>query len=218
MFAAAERRSSTGRWNTIACAAGGRSQPPHVNVAARRREEPCSRRSSVLLPAPLGPRMNVRPPRSIVEVDARRRIGVPPRAIGHAACRRSADPSRGDLSQIALSPRLASHCAAAFSSRTSAISTMPSPSASGRSPLLVSSAIVVVMTRVTPSMLPPTIITAPTSAIARPKPASSTVASENRVSHSSVSALRNVPRAEATSTARGIRSTRPRRSGATARR
>ena len=37
------------------------------------------------------------------------------------------------------------------------------PSASGRSPLLVSSAIAVVITRVTPSMLPPTIITAPTS-------------------------------------------------------
>jgi len=44
--------------------------------------------------------------------------------------------------------------------------------------LLVSSAIVVVITRVTPSMLPPTMITAPTSAIARPNPASSTVASE----------------------------------------
>src|SRR6266853_1802484 len=42
------------------------------------------------------------------------------------------------------------------------------PSASGRSPLLVSSAIVVVITRVTPSMFPPTIMTAPTSAAARP--------------------------------------------------
>ena len=70
---------------------------------------------------------------------------------------------------------------------------MPSASASGRSPLLVSSAIVVVITRVTPSMLPPTIITAPTSAIARPNPASSTVASEKRVSHSSVSAALTVP-------------------------
>ncbi len=58
--------------------------------------------------------------------------------------------------------------------------------------MLVSSAIVVVITRVTPSMLPPTIITAPTSAIARPNPASSTVASEKRVSHSSVSAAREV--------------------------
>ena len=50
---------------------------------------------------------------------------------------------------------------------------MPSASASARSPLEVSSAIVVVITRVTWSMLPPTMITAPTSAIARPKPASS---------------------------------------------
>ena len=65
---------------------------------------------------------------------------------------------------------------------------MPERSASGRSPLLVSSAIVVVITRVTPSMLPPTIITAPTSAAARPKPASTTVSSEKRMSHRSVSA------------------------------
>ena len=63
---------------------------------------------------------------------------------------------------------------------------IPSPSASGRSPLLVSSAIVVVITRVTPSMLPPTIITAPTSDAARPKPASTIVTSEKRRSHSSV--------------------------------
>ena len=65
---------------------------------------------------------------------------------------------------------------------------MPRPSASGRSPLLVSSAIAVVITRVTPSMLPPTIITAPTSEAARPKPASTIVTSEKRRSHSSVSA------------------------------
>ena len=61
-------------------------------------------------------------------------------------------------------------CAPALSASTMAISTMPSPSASGRSPLEVSSAMVVVITRVTPSMLPPTIITAPTSALARPRP------------------------------------------------
>ena len=58
--------------------------------------------------------------------------------------------------------------------------------------MLVSSAIVVVITRVTPSMLPPTIMTAPTSAIARPNPASNTVASEKRVSHSSVNTARMV--------------------------
>ena len=57
---------------------------------------------------------------------------------------------------------------------------MPSASASGRSPLLVSSAIAVVITRVTPSMLPPTIITAPTSAIARPNAVSSIVTTAQR--------------------------------------
>ena len=64
----------------------------------------------------------------------------------------------------------------------------PSPRASGRSPLLVSSAIVVVMTRVTPSMLPPTMMTAPTSDAARPKPAITRVASVKRKSQSSVAA------------------------------
>src|ERR1041385_2631671 len=65
---------------------------------------------------------------------------------------------------------------------------IPNPSASGRSPLLVSSAMVVVITRVTPSMFPPTIITAPTSAAARPNPARIGVRSEKRVSQSRVSA------------------------------
>ena len=46
--------------------------------------------------------------------------------------------------------------------------------------MLVSSAMVVVMTRVKPSMLPPTIITAPTSAMARPKAAISTVSTAQR--------------------------------------
>ncbi len=46
--------------------------------------------------------------------------------------------------------------------------------------MLVSSAIVVVMTRVTPSMLPPTIITAPTSETARPNAVSSTVTTDQR--------------------------------------
>ena len=50
--------------------------------------------------------------------------------------------------------------------------------------MLVSSAMAVVITRVTPSMLPPTTITAPTSEAARPKPAITTVSSEKRVSHS----------------------------------
>ena len=70
--------------------------------------------------------------------------------------------------------------AAALITPTTASSTRPSAIASGRSPLLVSSAIVVVITRVKPSMLPPTIITAPTSAMARPKAAISTVSTAQR--------------------------------------
>ena len=67
---------------------------------------------------------------------------------------------------------------------TIAISTAPNASANGKSPLLVSSEMAVVITRVTPSILPPTIITAPTSAMARPNPASTAVVSVNRISHS----------------------------------
>ena len=52
---------------------------------------------------------------------------------------------------------------------------MPSASASAILPFEVSSAIAVVMVRVTWSILPPTIMTAPTSAMARPKPASTAV-------------------------------------------
>src|SRR2546427_100749 len=76
---------------------------------------------------------------------------------------------------------------------TIAIRIIPNPSASGRSPLLVSSAMAVVITRVTPSMFPPTIITAPTSAAARPNPARIVVSNENRVSQSSVSAAPKPP-------------------------
>src|SRR5262249_16493894 len=64
------------------------------------------------------------------------------------------------------------------------ISTKPSPMASARSPFDVSSAIAVVMVRVKPSILPPTIISVPTSAAARPKPASRVVTRLKRASHS----------------------------------
>ena len=57
--------------------------------------------------------------------------------------------------------------------------------------MLVSSAMAVVITRVTPSMLPPTTITAPTSEAARPKPAITTVRSEKRVSHRTVGTARS---------------------------
>ncbi len=69
--------------------------------------------------------------------------------------------------------------------------TMPRPSANGRSPFEVSRAMAVVITRVTPSMLPPTIITAPTSAIARPNAARTIVTSEKRRSCSSAAAERH---------------------------
>ena len=59
---------------------------------------------------------------------------------------------------------------------------MPRPMASGRSPFEVSSAIAVVMVRVKPSILPPTIKMAPTSAAARPKPASRAVTRLKRAS------------------------------------
>jgi hypothetical protein len=47
-------------------------------------------------------------------------------------------------------------------SKTTANSTKPKAKANGKSPLLVSKAMAVVITRVKPSMLPPTTITAPT--------------------------------------------------------
>ncbi len=65
--------------------------------------------------------------------------------------------------------------------------------ASGRSPFEVSSAMAVVIVRVKPSMLPPTTITVPTSAAARPKPASSVVTSEKRASQISVATRRDGP-------------------------
>ena len=54
----------------------------------------------------------------------------------------------------------------------------------------------VVITRVTPSMLPPTIITAPTSAIARPNAARTIVTSEKRRSCSNASGRAPRRRAE----------------------
>ena len=58
----------------------------------------------------------------------------------------------------------------------------PRPSASVSSPLPVSSAIDVVMVRVNPRMLPPTIMIAPTSAMARPNAARKAVSSDARPS------------------------------------
>src|SRR4029079_13006872 len=60
MLPAAERRSNTARWNTIACPGGGAVNPPHVTCPRTGASRPCSTRNSVLLPEPFGPRMNVR--------------------------------------------------------------------------------------------------------------------------------------------------------------
>src|SRR5262249_52048306 len=92
--------------------------------------------------------------------------------------------------------------ASALTMITMVISTSPSPMASGRSPFDVSSAIAVVMVRVKPSMLPPTIITAPTSAAARPKPASAMVTSEKRASQSSTLTREEGPTAMAVNSSR----------------
>ena len=59
----------------------------------------------------------------------------------------------------------------------------PNARARGKFPFDVSREIDVVMTRVKWSIFPPTIITAPTSEIARPKPARTTVTSEYLASY-----------------------------------
>ena len=64
--------------------------------------------------------------------------------------------------------------------------TIPKAMAIPNSPFDVSSAIVVVMTRLTCRILPPTIITAPTSEIARPKHAKAIVTRAIRASKTSV--------------------------------
>src|SRR5438552_1465264 len=92
----------------------------------------------------------------------------------------------------------ASEKAAVATSTLSEIRTRPKPSASGRSPLLVSSAMAVVMVRVLPRMLPPTIRIAPTSAMARPKAASKAVNRPDRPINSSSWIVRS---SEAPSTA-----------------
>src|SRR5262249_27588547 len=81
-------------------------------------------------------------------------------------------------------------------------SPQPTPMAHGRSPFEVWSAIAVVMVRVKPSMLPPTMSTAPTSAAARPKPASSAVTRLKRPSQTNVAMRRSGPTSIAASSSR----------------
>src|SRR5260221_2933349 len=83
--------------------------------------------------------------------------------------------------------------AKALTATTIIISTLPSPMARARLPFEVSSAIAVVMVRVKPSILPPTMMTAPTSAAARPKPASSVVTRLKRASQTSVATRPTAP-------------------------
>ena len=162
------------------------SQPPRARRDGGSR--PCSARSSVVLPEPLAPTSAMNSPRAHAAASTRaaapapspKRNRRPPRSAvssGASDGRRSSHP-RQRRAVAALQP---GRCSSVEHAAPRASSTMPSASASGRSPLLVSSAMAVVITRVTPSMLPPTIITAPTSAIARPKAASSTVSSAQRL-------------------------------------
>src|SRR5262249_52828432 len=92
--------------------------------------------------------------------------------------------------------------APALTTTTRAVSTRASAMASGRSPFEVSSAIAVVIVRVKPSMLPPTMSTAPTSAAARPKPASSAVTRLKRPSQINVVMRRSGPTSIAANSSR----------------
>ena len=147
---ATERRSSTGRWNTIACRrrialVGGR--PRQGTVPAVGRSRPCSRRSSRLLPAPFGPMTRsagrprasgrCRPPAACRR--PRRRARAPRsgrivrRRLGGAAIRAPAARDSGIGGPGARCWRSAS--TAALTSTASVIRIRPSASASARLPL-----------------------------------------------------------------------------------
>src|SRR5207237_8241526 len=104
------------------------------------------------------------------------------------ACRAGGPPPSGHAARL-LAARPARY-APALIARTRASRMMPRARARARSPRLVSRAIAVVIVRVIPAMLPPTINIAPTSAAARPTPASTAVNSLNRPSHSSDATVR----------------------------
>jgi hypothetical protein len=74
-LARAERRSIAGRWKTIACLpAGSPAQAMRPPLGAI---SPWHRRSSMLLPAPLGPTMTVRVPAASVRLKSET-IRTPP--------------------------------------------------------------------------------------------------------------------------------------------
>src|SRR5207253_10553073 len=103
---------------------------------------------------------------------------------GQAKARGGERPDPAAHIAAALRAVLRISCAVALIASTRANRMMPRPSASARSPRLVSSVIAVVIVRVTPAMLPPTIRIAPTSAAARPMPANTAVNRLKRPSQS----------------------------------
>ena len=98
-----------------------------------------------------------------------------------------------------------SSISAPFISSAIATSTMPSAIPCANSPLLVSSAMAVVMVRVSPAMFPPTISAQPTSEITRPKPLITAAMTPKRTSCSTVviTRQREAPCAIAVSAKRG---------------
>ena len=96
--ASAERRSITGRWNTIACLRGASRRPRTLPDDGASR--PCIRRISTLLPAPFAPRMMVLGPASISQrqrlddVEERNLLELQRQASSVAALRRFLDEKR----------------------------------------------------------------------------------------------------------------------------
>jgi hypothetical protein len=214
---------------TGAAGPGAGTPSPAPRAAPRRRPRgggrvgsisPWQRRSKRLLPAPFAP---ARPAaaRRQWQRDVRQQRLPPthsPEPLGAAqdAAGSMAGAGRRRASQPPPRP-LPGAPGGAFSVSVSAIRMIPSATARPRLPRLVSSVIAVVMVRVWPAMLPPTISTAPTSAEARPKPASTPVSRLTRPSHSSVGTARSRPR-PGSAAARGTRPRDPRPPSGSARR
>ena len=169
-FASAVRRSSTGRWNTIACARAARSGSAQATRPSVGAISPWQSRSSRLLPAPFGPSTaSSRPGRIVRSTPSSSR--APPRGeaepLEPQRQRRDAPPS----SRRPAGAQRADPVGPGVQRQRHASAGSPrAPPPAPRSPRLVSSVIAVVIVRVCPAMLPPTISTAPTSALARPKP------------------------------------------------
>src|SRR5215218_2121989 len=107
MLAAADRRSSTAFWNTIAWPTGRRACAPQAMVPVAGATRPWSMRNSVLLPEPFGPSTAVNVPRSMTRSTSptrrvpwratpacRQRIGSPA-ALSSITCKRPTAHKRG---------------------------------------------------------------------------------------------------------------------------